>query len=108
MARTWCSCSTTSSPNEASSRPPAAHLARAVRTPDSSRRTRRLCLAALSAVAFGAAVIGYGLVISDDMVSTPGLLLPSVLGIAALTAAVWFLVAGLLTPRSQQPGYAGR
>ena len=37
-------------------------LARAIRTPDSSRRTRRLRMSALSAGIFAAAVVGYGFV----------------------------------------------
>lgn len=80
-------------------------LARAIRTPDSSRRTRRLRMSALSAGVFAAAVVGYGFVISDEEVSTLGLLLPSLVGTAALSGAVLFLVAGLLTPRSvNDPG----
>jgi hypothetical protein len=75
-------------------------LARAIRTPDSSQRTRRLRLSALSAGVFAAAVVGYVIVIWDEEASTLGLLLPSLLGMAALVGAVWFLIAGLLTPRT--------
>lgn len=75
-------------------------LAGAIRTPDSSQRTRRLRMSALSAGVFAAAVVGYIIVIWDEEASTLGLLLPSLLGMAALTGAVWFLIAGLLTPRS--------
>ena len=75
-------------------------LAHAIRTPDSSRRSRRLRLSALSAAIFAAAVVGYGIVIWDETASTVGLLLPSFLGTAALVCSAWFLVAGLLTPRN--------
>ena len=75
-------------------------LARSIRTPDSSRRARRLRMSALSAGVFAACVVGYIVVIWDEEASTLGLLLPSLLGTAALGGAVWFLVAGLLTPRS--------
>jgi hypothetical protein len=45
-------------------------------------------------------VAGYLVVVWDEEASTLGLLLPSLIGTAALCGAVWFLVAGLLTPRS--------
>ena len=83
-------------------------LAHAIRTPDSSRRSRRLRLSALSAAVFAAAVVGYGVVIWDETASTLGLLLPSFLGTAALVCSAWFLVAGLLTPRSANIPVAGR
>lgn len=75
-------------------------LARAIRTPDSSRRASRLRIAALSTGVFAACVVGYSIVISDEEASTLGLLLPSLLGTAALAAAIWFLIAGLLTPQT--------
>ena len=62
-------------------------LAHAIRTPDSSRRSRRLRLSALSAAVFAAAVVGYGVVIWDETASTLGLLLPSFLGTAALVCS---------------------
>ncbi len=83
-------------------------LAHAIRTPDSSRRSRRLRLSALSAAVFAAAVVGYGVVIWDETASTLGLLLPSFLGTAALVCSAWFLVAGLLTPRSANIPVVGR
>lgn len=83
-------------------------LAHAIRTPDSSRRRHRLRLSALSAAVFAAAVVGYGVVIWDETASTLGLLLPSFLGTAALVCSAWFLVAGLLTPRSANIPVAGR
>jgi hypothetical protein len=77
-------------------------LARAIRTtPDSSRRTHRLRLSALSAGVFVACVVAYLVVVWDEEASTPGLLIPTLLGTAALGGAVWFLAAGLLTPRAQ-------
>lgn len=83
-------------------------LAHAIRTPDSSRRSRRLRLSALSAAVFAAAVVGYGVVIWDETASTLGLLLPSFLGTAALVCSARFLVAGLLTPRSANIPVVGR
>lgn len=75
-------------------------LARSIRTPDSSRRARRLRISALSAGVFAACVVGYITVTWDGEASTLGLGLPSLLGTTALFAAIWFLIAGLLTPRT--------
>jgi ABC-type uncharacterized transport system permease subunit len=47
-------------------------------------------------------VVAYLVVVWDEEASTPGLLIPTLLGTAALGGAVWFLVAGLLTPRSRE------
>lgn len=78
-------------------------LARAIRTttPDSSQRTHRLRLSALSAGVFVVCVVAYFVVIWDEEASTPGLLIPSLLGMAAFCGAVCFLAAGLLTPRAR-------
>jgi hypothetical protein len=77
-------------------------LARAIRTipPDPPRRTHRLRLSALSAGVFVVCVVAYLVVVWDEEASTPGLLIPTLLGAAALGGAVWVLVAGLLTPRA--------
>lgn len=77
-------------------------LARALRSvPDVSRRGRRLRWSALSAGVFAACVVGYFVVLWDNEVSTPGLLIPTLLAPVALCSAVYFLVAGLLTPRTR-------
>ena len=75
-------------------------LARSIRTANPSQRSHRLRLAALNAGIFAASVIAYGIVIWDEEASTPGLLIPSLLGTAALVGAVGFLLAGLLSPRT--------
>ena len=74
-------------------------LARGIRTPDTSRRHHRLALAALFAGGFGASVMAFALAISDGEVGTWGLLLPNVAGMLSLVGTLWFLIAGLLTPR---------
>jgi hypothetical protein len=80
-------------------------LVRAIRSPDSSLRTHRLRISALSAGALAACVIAYVIVTWDGEASTPGLLIPTLLGTFAVVGAVWFLAAGLLTPRStHEPG----
>jgi hypothetical protein len=76
-------------------------LARAIRTPDPSRRGRMLRMSALSAGVFVACVIAYFIVIWDEEASTPGLLIPSLLGTFAMFGAVGFLVAALSTPRTE-------
>lgn len=74
-------------------------LACAIRTPDSSRRASRLRISALSIGVFAACVVGWFIVIWDNEAGTLGLLLP-MLGTAALAAAIWFLIAGLLAPQT--------
>ena len=76
-------------------------LAQAIRTPDPSRRKRLLRRSAFSGVIFVACVIGYFIVIWDEEASTPWLLIPSLLGTFAMFGAVGFLVAALLTPRTE-------
>ena len=75
-------------------------LARSIRTANPSQRSHRLRLAALNAGLFAASVVAYGIVIWDEEASTPGLLIPSLLGTVALVGAVGFLLAGLFTPRT--------
>lgn len=76
-------------------------LARSIRTPDTSRRTHRLRLAAAGAAIFTACVLGYLVVISGEDASTLGLLGTALPGMAALVATVGYLLAGLATPRTR-------
>ncbi|MEX0781566.1 MAG: hypothetical protein WD557_02880 [Dehalococcoidia bacterium] len=76
-------------------------LARSIRTPDPSRRKRLLRRSALSAVIFVACVVGFIVVTWDGEASTPGLLIPSLMGTFAMFGAVGFLVAALLMPRTE-------
>ena len=75
-------------------------LARSIRTANPSQRSHRLRLAALNAAIFAASVVAYLIVVWDGEASSPGLLIPSLLGTVALVGAVGFLLAGLLTPRT--------
>jgi vacuolar-type H+-ATPase subunit I/STV1 len=77
-------------------------LARSIRPATASQRTHRLRMAALSGAIFVASVVAYLVVISDDQVSSLGLLGTSLPGTAALVAAVGFLVTGLLTQRTEK------
>ncbi len=75
-------------------------IARAIRTPDSDRRRRRLGIAAILALVFGASIVGYALALSDDEISTASLLIFNAIGVPAMVGAVMFLIAGLLTPKA--------
>ncbi|HEY5699822.1 MAG TPA: hypothetical protein VIT01_20130 [Acidimicrobiales bacterium] len=77
-----------------------AALARAIRTPDTDVRRRRLLLAGVSASVFAVSVVTYGWDLSDDEISSASLLAHSFVGTAAMIAMVILLIAGLLTPRS--------
>lgn len=76
-------------------------LARSIRTPDSSRRTQRLRMAAVGAAIFTACVLGFLVVTSGETASTLGLLGTALPGVAALVASVGYLLAGLATPRTR-------
>ena len=78
-------------------------LARSIRTANPSQRSHRLRLAALNAGVFAASVVAYLIVVWDEEASTPGLLIPSLLGTVALVGAIGFLLAGLFTPRTPNP-----
>lgn len=78
-------------------------LARAIRTPDSNRRRRRLGIAAVLGVVFVASIVSYGQAISDDHIGGASLLIHNAIGVPAMVGAIAFLVAGLLTPRSHTP-----
>jgi hypothetical protein len=76
-------------------------LARSLRITNGSR-TRRLTLAAISAVVFAAAIVGYLMAIGDgdDPVSGAVLVAYNLVGIIALIATGVFLAKGLRTPRT--------
>ena len=76
-------------------------LARSIRTPDSSRRTHRLRMAAVGAGVFVLCTLGYLVVTSGETASTLGLLGTALPGTAALVATVGYLLAGLATPRTR-------
>ncbi len=76
-------------------------LARAIRTPDSNQRRRRLGIAAVLSTVF---IVSYGtylLVIGDTWTIRDTVL--AVVGTVAMIGAVVFLIAGLLTPRTTGP-----
>lgn len=76
-----------------------AQLARAIRTPDTNVRRRRLRAAAVCAVVFVACNGIWFWDINDDSLDLAGVL-ASLVGTAAMIATVVLLLAGLFTPRS--------
>ena len=77
-------------------------LARSIRTAPPSQRARRLRGSAVSFAVLVTAYIGFVVVTSDEPVSMLGLLVTTLIGVAALGGAAALLVAGLLTPKSEQ------
>lgn len=75
-------------------------LARAIRTPDSNRRRRRLGIAAVLALVCVASIASYTRDLSDDHISGASLLVHNAVGVPAMVGAIVFLIAGLLTPRA--------
>lgn len=75
-----------------------AELARALRTPDSNLRRRRLRTAAVLAVIFGVTYTAYMMLIGDEWTVRETLL--AGVGTPAMFGAVGFGIAGLLTPKS--------
>lgn len=73
-------------------------LARAIRTPDSSRRRRRLGIAAILTAFFVTSYAVYLQVLGDEWTIRETLL--AAVGTIAMIGAIVFLIAGLLTPRS--------
>ena len=73
-------------------------LARSLRTPSSQLRRRRLRVAAVLGAAFVADYVSYLALIGDKWTLRETVL--AVSGMVCLIAALGFLVAGLLTPRS--------
>ena len=74
-------------------------LATAIRQPSSATRTSRFRVAAICAVLAVGAIGAWMAVLANGEVSTLGLVLPSLVGTAAMIGALGFLAAGLLTPR---------
>lgn len=73
-------------------------LARAIRTPDTNRRRRRLATAAVLALIFAASYIAF-LNLVDDTWTLRDTLLAAV-GTPAMIASPIYLIAGLLTPKT--------
>ena len=75
-------------------------IARAIRTPDSNHRRRRLRVAAVLALVFVASIVSYALDLSDDHISGASLIVHNAIGVPAMVGAIVFLIAGWLTPRT--------
>lgn len=79
-------------------------LARAIRTPDSDRRRRRLVTAGILAAIFALSILSYMRDLDDESISSLSLMLHNAIGVPAMFGAIGFLVAGLATPRTpKQP-----
>lgn len=74
-------------------------LARAIRTPDTNRRRRRLRTAAVLAVITAASIVSYLNAVSDPEVSGTSLVVHNAVGVPAMVGAALCLVIGLLTPK---------
>lgn len=75
-------------------------LARAIRTPDTDVRHRRLRWAGICGAVFALSIVTYLADLGDDEISTASLLWHNLVGTSAMVAMVIFFVAGLLTPRT--------
>jgi len=74
-------------------------IARAIRTPDSNRRRRRLGIAAVLALIFLASIGSYAQDLNDDHISGASLLVHNAIGVPAMVGAIIFLIVGLCTPK---------
>jgi hypothetical protein len=74
-------------------------LARAIRTPDSNRRRRRLGIAAVLTLVCLASVASYAQDLSDDHISGASLLVHNAIGVPAMVGAIVLLIVGLCTPK---------
>ncbi len=80
-------------------------LARSIRTPDTNRRRRRLGTAAILALIFAASYIAFLYLVGDTWTIRETLL--TAIGTLAMIASPIYLIAGLLTPKSdRRPGLA--
>lgn len=79
-----------------------ATLARAIRTPDSNLRRRRLGTAGALALICLASIVSYMVDLSDDEISGTSLIVHNAIGIPAMLGAIVLLIAGLLTPKAPQ------
>lgn len=75
-------------------------LARAIRTPDTNRRRRRIATAGVLAMISVVTIISYLRAVSAEHVSGLSLVLHNAIGVPAMVGAVIFLVVGLLTPKA--------
>ena len=73
-------------------------LARAIRTPDSNRRRRRLGTAAVLTLVFLASIVSLFSASKDRWAGGEQMLIA--IGVPAMVGAIVFLIAGLLTPRT--------
>jgi hypothetical protein len=73
-------------------------LARAIRTPDSNRRRRRLGIAAVLALVCVVSLVAYYRLIGDEWTVRETVL--TAIGSITMIGAIIFLIVGLLTPRS--------
>lgn len=73
-------------------------LARAIRTPDSNRRRRRLGIAAVLGVIFVSSYVAFYVLIGDSWTIRETLL--ALVGVPAMFGGIVFFIAGLLTPRT--------
>ncbi len=78
-------------------------LSRAIRTPDSHRRRRRLVTAAILAAICALSILSYMRDLDDDTISGLSLVLHNAIGVPTMFGAIGFLIAGLLTRRTPQP-----
>lgn len=79
-------------------------LARAIRTPNSSRRRRRLRTAAILALVSLATIVSYMRAVGAEDVSGTSLVIHNAIGVPAMFGAIAFLIAGILTPKSPRKG----
>ncbi|MEO8162803.1 MAG: hypothetical protein ABI590_03400 [Ilumatobacteraceae bacterium] len=75
-------------------------LARAIRTPSTNRRRKRIRIAAVLSLVCAAALFSYFVDLNDEKISTASLLIHNAIGNTAMIGAIVYLIAGLLTPRS--------
>lgn len=81
-------------------------LARAIRTPDTDARRRRLSIAGVLTAVFVVAMVSYLRAVGGDHVSGTSLVLHNAIGVPAMVGAIVFLIAGLLTPKAGTSGPA--
>ena len=81
-------------------------LARSIRTPDATRRRRRLATAVALAAICAASIISYASAISRPNVSDTSLIVHNAIGIPTLIGAIVYLIVGLLTPRAPAAGHS--
>ena len=83
-------------------------LARAIRTPGSDRRRRRLVIAGILAAICGLSILSYLRDLDDASISSLSLMLHNAVGVPAMFGSIGFLVGGLATPRTPKHPSAAR